>query len=406
MKNFSQSLNTHFLCFDPIYKRRPLQKISKNPRKDSPGAVKEGTFEVERGFECKEDGTVDVGFFAPDAKEVTVTYDAGAGVKSVPGDFATGPFGYDSHNCTTSVTVQMKKDEYGYWRAKLDPGPGVFEIFYKVDGVPCVNPWAPVSYGDYGVRNFVNLPDDPCYELQDVPHGSLTREIYYSKTTERMHACMVYTPPGYKSSDERYPVLYIQHGGTGDEVVWFLYGKLDMMVDNLSAAGEAKPMIIVTNCGYPFKEIEPGVFTECAFSDLLINDCIPFIDANYRTIADREHRAVAGLSMGGGHARRCGLGHTDVFANVGLFSSGEGFPIKKADFDFTELFSDSKKFNEHMKTVFVSCGDVDPRIEYTEPEVKALIEKGFNLEFKAYRGKHEWNVWRASARDFIKKIFN
>ena len=145
--------------------------------------------------------------------------------------------------------------------------------------------------------------------------------------------------------------------------------------------------------------------SEGRLDNVIIGDCLPFIESKYRIIKDRNHRAVAGLSMGGGHARRLGLGHPDVFANVGMFSSGECFPTVTDDMDFTELFSDADKFNNYMDKVVVACGDADPRYDQTYEQVKEYQDKGFNIEFLVYQGQHEWNVWRYCAKDFVKNIF-
>ena len=109
--------------------------------------------------------------------------------------------------------------------------------------------------------------------------------------------------------------------------------------------------------------------------------------------------------MGGGHARRLGLGHPDVFASCGMFSSGEGFPTVTADMDFSSLLSDAEKFNSCMDVVIVACGDADPRYDHTLSQVRAYQEKGFNIAFNEYKGQHEWNVWRYCAKDFVKRLF-
>ena len=179
-----------------------------------------------------------------------------------------------------------------------------------------------------------------------------------------------------------------------------------MILDNLIARGEAEEMIVVANNGYVFADPEnKGMATEGTLEDVIINECIPHIESRYRVIKDRRGRAAAGLSMGGGHARRLGLGHPEVFANCGIFSSGECFPTVADGFDITELLSDPKHFNEYMDVVTVACGDADPRYDRTLAEVSVYIDKGCNIEFVGYKGQHEWNVWRYCAKDFVKKIF-
>ncbi len=397
MDRFNQSLNSHLLCYDPVQKAKvPMAKLG-NPRQA--GAPNREPFKNVPGVRAQEDGTAELSFYAPDAKKVQVKYTVNNYVRSRPDDFKPGGRGAD-----VKETVDLEKHDDGYWYCTIDPGPGYHDIFFSVDGVDVINFGSPYGY-DGGIRNFIDLPDDPVYQLQDVPHGALTREIYYSSATGRMRPCWVYTPPGYKKGTDSYPVLYIQHGGGEDEVCWFQSGKLDMILDNLIASGDAVPMIVVANNGYAYKEIAPDEFQEQSIVDVICNDCVPFIDENYRTIADREHRAVAGLSMGGGHSRRVAFGRPDLFANAGFFSSGEGFPVKNTDYDFSELFATKESFNSVMKFVYVTCGDADPRIEYTPSDVQPFIDKGYNIEYRTYKGRHEWNVWRASARDFVKKLF-
>ena len=398
MDRFNQSLNAHLLCYDPVFQAEG--SVALKGRRTAGVVEADQPFRNEPGVRAREDGRADVSCYAPNAKEVTITYGIADGIRSTPDDFKEGGRGE-----WPMETMPLTKGDDGYWRGVIDPGPGQHDVFFAVDGVTIINHGAPYCYEDFGVRNFVNLPDDPCYELQDVPHGSLTRELFYSETTGRTRPCWVYTPPGYKDSQERYPVLYINHGGREGETSWFVSGKTDMILDNLIAAGLARPMIVVANSCYCYREMGPDQFVECSYTDVLCNDCIPFIDRNYRTIPHRESRAVAGLSRGGGQSRRVVFGRHDLFAWAGLFSSGEGFPVKNVDYDFTELFADRERFNALMKLIFVTCGDSDPRIDYTTEEANLWADKGYHVEMRAYRGRHEWNVWRASVRDFAKKLF-
>jgi len=389
-----QSQNMHFLCFDPIYdyKDGTNRMIRYN-------GTTEGQ-KMENAVVYNEDGTATVTYHNPTAKKVEVRYRKHNYMYSQP-EFRQDPDFYKKDY----VFEEMTRNEFGYWTHTINPGPGFHSIYFYADGVKVYNTRPPYGYDADDIRNFVDIPDDPDTQVQDVPHGSLTREIYKSELTGRYRACWVYTPASYAKSDKIYPVTYIQHGGTQDEVCWFQSGKIDIMMDNMIARGEVEEMVIVCNNGYVYVEQEDGNFTTGRLDEVIINDCMPMIEAKYRVSTDRRQRAVCGLSMGGGHARRLGFLHTDVFANVGLFSSGECFPTVTYDIDLTELFSDAEKFNELMDVVFVTCGDADPRYDQTVADLKPIQERGLNIEFKGYKGQHEWNVWRPSAKDFVKKLF-
>ena len=412
----NQSQNMHLLCFDPIYPKNESITQYNEELNQGKGMFKKlkptrymkmihygGSdipFNIVDGVNYNDDGTATLEYFAPNAKLVQVKYRLHNYMNSLP------EYRYDSKFYSKDYVIEdMKLDDDGYWRITINPGPGYHSIFYIVDGYQKLNLQGPYMYDDDGIRNIVDIPDDPDTQLHDVPHGSLTREIYYCNVTKRYRCCWVYTPASYSTSDKEYPILYIQHGGTQNETSWFAAGKLDMILDNLIARGEAEEMIVVTNNGYAFIPEEDAVATEGRLEDIIIKDCMPYIENRYRVKKDRRYRAVAGLSMGGGHARRLGLGHPEIFANCGMFSSGECFPTKTDDRDFSKLLSDAREFNEYMDVVTVACGNADPRFDRTKEEVNEYIEKGFHIEFISYKGQHEWNVWRYCAKDFVKKIF-
>ncbi len=413
----NQSQNQHLLAFDPVYpKNLSVVNHNKDNREEDGLFAKfkptrymrmihyggtDEEFETVDGVIYNEDGSATLEFFAPNAKLVQVRYRLHNYKNSSP------EYRKDKQFYSKDYTIDdMKLCEDGYWRHTINPGVGYHSIFFIVDGLPTINLQGPYMHDDDGIRNIVDIPDDPDTQLHDVPHGSLTREIYFSNITGRYRCCWVYTPASYYTSTKEYPTLYIQHGGTQNETSWFAAGKLDIILDNLIARGEAKEMIVVCNNGYVFCDSEnKGIATEGRLEDVIINECIPHIESRYRVKKDRRARAVAGLSMGGGHARRLGLGHPEIFSNVGMFSSGECFPTVTADRDFSKLLSNAEEFNNYMDVVTVACGDADPRYDQTNEDVSKYIDKGFDIEFIGYQGQHEWNVWRYCAKDFVKKIF-
>ncbi len=386
MNRFDQTYNSSLLCFDPVFRKlEPHPPMMGDPRK---GMLPTGDFAEEPGVRGMENGGASFSVFLPKAKEVTLEIDY------MPGK-----------------TV-FEKGEDGYFRAQVpDVGEGFHYLRMTVDGTPFLHPLLPIAFGYAGAVNYIDLPSkDTDTLLQDVPHGRLSRELYRSEINGRMRACWVYTPPAYDACPERrYPVLYIQHGGGEDETDWFFSGKLNYILDNLIARGECEEMIVVANHGNAYREIGPGFFAEADASEILLRECVPFIDKTYRTLPDAAHRAVAGLSMGGGQARHLAHGHPEVFRNVGVFSSGQGFMVRgnsqNVEFDYSDLFSTPEHYNSVMDVTFVACGEKDMRSEYTAPQVEELAQKGYNVVYRAYPGDHEWNVWRAAAKDFVRMIF-
>ncbi len=419
MKNNNQSQNMHFFCFDPIYPTNPtFAEAAKQAREGVPeekrvkgntGWLKpvwyngkpEESLKMESGVTYNEDGTATLRILEPNAQKVELRYRQ-HNYKRSKREYNQDPKFYSKDY----VIEPMVKGEDGYWELTIDPGVGYHSVYFIVDGKPTLNPWGAYIFDGNALRNFIDIPDDPDTQITDVPHGTISREIYWSDINQRYRCCWVYTPASYQTSNKKYPTVYIQHGGGQDETSWFQGGKIDLILDNLIARGEAEEMIVVANSGMSFKENADGTFFDQGrLDEIIVDECIPFIESRYRVLTDSHSRAVCGLSMGGGHSRRIGFLHPDVFANVGLFSSGEHFPTVTYDCDFTELFSDTEKFNKAYDVVMVACGYADPRFEETLTDVQAWQEKGLNIEFVPYVGQHEWNVWRYCAKDFCKKIF-
>ena len=389
----NQALNSHMLYFDPVnHKVAPLPPFPADGKVPSmPDASRLNVpYDDVSGVRTLDDGSVEITFYAPDAHSVKIV---GLG--------GSMPNSYD-----------MERDVDGYWRVVIDDiAPGFHYHEYLVDGVKTFNPAIPFGYGCSAVLNYIEVPDpnEDFYLLKDVPHGTLHMELMKSKLCGRYRNAWIYTPPGYETSGRRYPVLYIQHGGGENEMGWIWQGKINYIADNLLAAGEMKEMIIVCCAGYAPKQLENGKFINLDYTDVMIREIVPFIDSKYRTIAGREQRAIAGLSMGGGQARAIAHQHPEVFASLGQFSCGGGFIVKGVSVygptDYSELFATPEHYNSIMKLTFISCGTDDPRHAYTSVQVKELADQGYNVSYNPYPGYHEWDVWRFSARDFMKRLF-
>jgi len=311
----------------------------------------------------------------------------------------------------------MVKDANGVWTVRTEPiVPGFHYYFLIIDDVPVADPASQSFYGTGKMASAIDVPEKGAdfYDIKDVPHGAVSSKYYYSKVTESWRRLFVYTPPGYDvNSDVKYPVVFIQHGGGEDERGWAEQGKADHIIDNLIAEGKAKPMIVVIANGNVRTGIG-GYSSEAmaAFKNEMTQNIVPFIDQNYRTMTDPKNRAICGLSMGGGQSFYVGLESLDYFASVGVFSSGIFGGIRNpsgstfdAEKEIPGLLSKTTEFNKKLDLFYISCGEQDPRIEYTKKAVAHMKENGLEVEFKSFPGDHEWQVWRKSLHDFASRVF-
>ncbi len=321
-----------------------------------------------------------------------------------------------------AVKYPMTKDENGVWTGDSKPQDEGFHYYQLwIDGAAVPDPGSLYFYGAGRWGSGVEVParDQDFYALKDVPHGQIREQLYFSKSNSTMRRCFVYTPPDYdKDTSRRYPVLYLQHGGGEDETGWPNQGKTNLIMDNLIAAGKAKPFIIVMDNGTWTRARPPrggergrGTWPPAGWADgfkkTLLEDIIPMIDANYRTLADRPHRAMAGLSMGGMQTRVITLASPETFSHVGLFSGGS---ISLDD------VNDAPGFKENVKLVFVSYGSRELEDRRTggrgafggDPKANtdALKEAGMNAHFYVSPDTaHEWQSWRRSLHKFAPRLF-
>jgi enterochelin esterase-like enzyme len=263
-----------------------------------------------------------------------------------------------------------------------------------------------------------------------VPHGEVRERWYYSKTTQAWRRIFVYTPPGYDTDREtRYPVLYLQHGAGEDERGWPNQGRVGFILDNVIAERKAKPMLVVMEQGYarrpgdaapsPPRPAAPGqnrpAFRDfsrlfAAFEEVMVNDLIPMIDATYRTIPDREHRAMAGLSMGGMQTFQIGLKHLDLFAHLGGFS-GAGGGFGGAPFDpktaHKGVLADAGAFNKKVRLVWLGVGTDEGRMyEGIKSYHEALDKAGIkHVYYESPGTAHEWQTWRRCLHEFAPLLF-
>lgn len=312
----------------------------------------------------------------------------------------------------------MAKDAEGVWELTVTPrAPGFHYYWFIVDGLNVNDPGSETFFG-YGRQcSGIEIPEAAevaaYYQPQDTPHGEVRARWYYAATTGKWRRAMVYTPPGYDASDTRYPVLYLQHGAGEDERGWSTQGHMAFIMDNLIAAGQAVPMIVAMECGYATAsgEVEPEPGQRGAnnlFGQVVVDDFIPMIDGAYRTLADRETRAMAGLSMGSMQTMEITTGHLDLFAWIGSFS---GPLLRSETFDlatvFGGVFADAAAFNAQVRLLWAGAGDAEPRIYIpAKARVAALQAAGIRaVWFESPGTDHEWLTWRRCLRDFAPRLF-
>lgn len=312
----------------------------------------------------------------------------------------------------------MKKSASGAWTLTTKPQvPGFHYYSLIIDGVSVSDPASQTFYGCSRWSSAIEVKETGMadFEVQQVPHGEVRTVHYYSKVEETWRPLLIYTPAGYDEGKQSYPVVYIQHGGGEDHRGWMEQGRTAQIMDNLIAAGKAVPMIVVSaNSNVPSRNGGMGGGYSWqgmqTFRSELIDNVIPFVEKNFRVKKDRKNRAMCGLSMGGGQSFYIGLRDPDVFANVGVFSTGMFGGISGAsNFDLEAevpgMLTDTKTFNNQFDVFFISCGEQDPRIEYTRSIVKKMRDSGVNVRFSSYLGDHEWQVWRKSLHEFAQYLF-
>ncbi|HTN22241.1 MAG TPA: alpha/beta hydrolase-fold protein [Pelobium sp.] len=243
-------------------------------------------------------------------------------------------------------------------------------------------------------------------EQNNIPHGKIDTISYSSKTVGVNRKATIYTPPGF-SKNKKYPVLYLLHGIGGDEKEWLNGGKPQVILDNLYAQGRVEPMIVVMPNGRAMKDDRPignimakdKVEAFATFEQDLLNDLIPFIEKTYPVYTDREHRAIAGLSMGGGQSLNFGLGNLDKFAWVGGFSSAPN--TKKPE----DLIPDADKAKKMLKLLWISCGASDGLLSFSKRTHDYLVEKNVPHIYYIEPGVHDFKVWKNGLYMFSQLIF-
>jgi len=359
-------------------------------------------------------------------------------------------------NSLQPLPFDMVKGDDGAWTYTSVPqSPGYHNYWMLVDGAIVLDPGTNAFIGYGHMCNAFEIPEPGVdyYDLKDVPHGSVLIRNYFAKTSNSWRRIFVYTPPGYDANTStRYPVLYLQHGGGEDERVWIEMGRTNLILDNLLAEGKVKPMIVVMetsavgSAGAPpagaGRGAAPGAGAGRGagfagfggpgggpYGQLMVNDLIPWIDRNFRTLTGKDHRAMAGLSMGGMQTASIAMVNLDKFSYLGLFSGGAatgfgagGFgkaapgaapAAAPAQIDLKTIYSgamaDPVEFNRKVKVLFMSFGS-EPPLENPEGlkrHQEQLIAAGIKNSYVYISPgtSHEWQTWRRSLYVFAPLLF-
>lgn len=303
---------------------------------------------------------------------------------------------------------EMTRDENGVWTGTSAPQDVGFHYYQViVDGTAMPDPGTVSFFGAGRWGSGIEIPSEDMdfWQVKNVPQGAVEEKYYWSKTTESMRHCYVYLPNEYdRNPGKKYPVLYLQHGNAENEYGWSVQGHAGQIMDNLIAQNKAVPFIIVMDYGQGQNIHLAGGYAQQgqqdnrnndAFSVVLLNDIIPFIEKEYRVYTDAQHRAMAGLSMGGGQTRRITLANPTKFGYVGMFSGGTISP---------EDVEAAQGFRNTAKLVFMSCGSKEnPRVMEAAESLNGIGVKavGYISEGTA----HEWHTWRRSLYQFAQLIF-
>ncbi|GAB3689592.1 esterase family protein [Spirosoma flavus] len=340
------------------------------------------------------DKRVLIQIYAPKASEVIVA-----------GDFLNG-----------AKPVNLNKNEQGVWSAAIGPlTPDYYTYTLMVDGVRTIDPKNPViKQGIASLENVLMVPgSETAFEdNKSVPHGEV-REVWYSSNTlgmmRRMH---VYTPPGYEAGKSKYPVFYLLHGGGDDDTGWNSIGRAGFIVDNLLAAGKAKPMIIVMpNGSMPARPTDsPDMMQRMSqmralFADELLKDIMPLVEKTYRVNTSPENRALAGLSMGGFQTLDVALTRPELFNYVGVFSSGFfGSAIDEAETQYAKALNDPN-FNKGKKLFWVGIGKDDFVMDANKKTLALLDKHHIKYQYKETSGGHTWINWRQYLNEYVPMLF-
>jgi enterochelin esterase family protein len=355
-----------------------------------------------KSVEVQPDKTVVFRLCAPDAKEVRLTSPDLYNI--VPQGFGPG----------SASGLAMTRDDTGLWSvATPKPVPAdTYRYDFRVDGVGVPDPQTSRYVHDrVGVHSLMEVPGpEGAFQAYDakIAHGAVSEVDYWSNSLGAMRRAVVYTPPGYMNGTAKYPVLYLVHGAGDSEEAWSRTGHANLILDNLIAAGKAKPMIVVMPNGHTPDRANADILNNRDFGNDLLKDLVPYVEGHFRTLNTADARAMAGLSMGGVHTFNFGLTHPELFHAIGIFSSGLGIggPGNDAIAKY-EAANDAalKRAAKDMKLVYYAIGSDDP-FSGVLPATRAMFDKyGIKYSFHPSDGGHTWINWRRYLNEFAPLLF-
>jgi enterochelin esterase-like enzyme len=323
---------------------------------------------------------------------------------------------------------EFKKGENGVWETTVGPiDPGAYRYTFSVNGVAAMDPRNPaVSESNTNAWSLVYVPGAEFMDAGKAAHGAVAEVYYYSTALGRNRRMHVYTPPGYDEGKGKFPVFYLLHGAGDSDDSWTSVGRAGFILDNLIAAKKAKPMIVVMPAGHTSATMGGGAARgqgpqRDEFAEDFMTDIKPYIETHYRVVKDRAHRAMAGLSMGGGQTMNIAMSHLDQFGYIGVFSSGvfggpggrpsAATPAANAP-PFAEEWQkqrqamlDDVKLKKGLKVLWFATGKDDFLLGTTKNTVEMLKKHGFDPVFKVTAGAHTWINWRDYLNEFAPKLF-
>lgn len=317
-----------------------------------------------------------------------------------------------------SFRGEMTRQPDGYWTlVSKEPEVEGFHYYQVIiDGVSTADPNGKTFFGMGKWVSGIEIPEDGVdyYSIKNVPHGNILQSWYYSNIRKEWRRCIVYTPAEYdKNPNKRYPVLYLQHGMGENETSWSNQGKMNFIMDNLIAEGKSVPMIVVMDNGnIEVFKTKDGETPEQArkrfggdFPAILVNEIIPHIDSHFRTLTDRENRAMAGLSWGGLLTFNTTLNNLDKFAYIGGFSGAGNIDLKNIDTVYNGVFKDKKSFNDRVHVFFLGIGS-EEHPERTKNMSEGLKAAGINnIYYESPGTAHEFLTWRRCLKEFVPLLF-
>jgi len=333
----------------------------------------------------------------------------------------------------TQEAGQLKKAENGVWELTLGPiDPGAYRYSFNVDGVSTIDPRNPnTSESNNNVWSLVHVPGSEFMDTRNVPHGAVSTVTYHSTALGIVRRLHVYTPPGYETSQQKYPVFYLLHGAGDSDHAWTSVGRANFILDNLIAANKAKPMVVVMPAGHTRRTVA-GVGgrtgTEEFVKDFL-TDVVPLVEKRYRVLTDRANTAIAGLSMGGNHTLHIGIPRLEKFGYIGVYSSGllGAFPdlntgrggapaapagppppppLLAAQWEAAQASKlDDPALKKGLKLLYFNTGQADRLMPTTAATVELFKKHGFTPVFKESSGGHTWINWRLYLLEFAPQLF-